>query len=140
MLEAFNKLTPPSLQLTVNRDNKVKFMENFNEFMIDVRGFLCVKWDTLKHRILNLGKVINEIWCRFVCLVLISKNVWRDHCCNIMRTQKIPVINISTKKCMSYWHYFVFYLFLYPVTCSGYYDWRDVLIILLVLPKVVYRW
>ncbi|VDI81588.1 Hypothetical predicted protein [Mytilus galloprovincialis] len=43
MLEAFNKLTPPTLNMTVNRESRIKFMESFNEFMINVRGFLCVK-------------------------------------------------------------------------------------------------
>ncbi|XP_060554653.1 exportin-4-like [Ruditapes philippinarum] len=43
LLEAFNNLTPPSLSLTVSRHNKLMFMENFNSFLINVRGFLCVK-------------------------------------------------------------------------------------------------
>jgi hypothetical protein len=43
MMEAFNKLTPPSLNMTINRESKIKFMEGFNEFMINVRGFMCVK-------------------------------------------------------------------------------------------------
>ena len=43
LLEAFNNLTPPSLTMTVNRHSKLMFMENFNNFLIDVRGFLCVK-------------------------------------------------------------------------------------------------
>ena len=43
LLEAFNNLTPPSLTMTLSRHNKLMFMENFNHFLIDVRGFLCVK-------------------------------------------------------------------------------------------------
>ncbi|KAL4233256.1 Exportin-4 [Mactra antiquata] len=43
LLEAFNNLTPPSLGLTVSRHNKLIFMENFNKFLINVRGFLCVR-------------------------------------------------------------------------------------------------
>ncbi|XP_052239002.1 exportin-4-like isoform X2 [Dreissena polymorpha] len=43
LLEAFNNLTPPTLALTVNRHNKLIFMENFNSFLINVRGFLCVR-------------------------------------------------------------------------------------------------
>ena len=43
LLEAFNNLTPPTLDLTISRHNKLIFMENFNTFLINVRGFLCTK-------------------------------------------------------------------------------------------------
>ncbi|KAL5009683.1 hypothetical protein ScPMuIL_011988 [Solemya velum] len=43
LLEAFNNLTPPSLRMTITRQSKLAFMQNFDQFMINVRGFLCVK-------------------------------------------------------------------------------------------------
>ncbi|KAK3098488.1 hypothetical protein FSP39_019964 [Pinctada imbricata] len=43
LLEAFNNLTPPTLTLTINRNSKITFMQNFDQFLINVRGFLCVR-------------------------------------------------------------------------------------------------
>ncbi|XP_061176526.1 exportin-4-like [Saccostrea echinata] len=43
LLEAFTNLTPPSLNMTINRTSKIAFMSNFGNFLINVRGFLCVK-------------------------------------------------------------------------------------------------
>lgn len=43
LLEAFNNLTPPSLNMAINRVSKIAFMNNFGNFLINVRGFLCVK-------------------------------------------------------------------------------------------------
>lgn len=43
LLEAFNNLTPPTLNMAINRVSKIAFMNNFGNFLINVRGFLCVK-------------------------------------------------------------------------------------------------
>ncbi|XP_041355105.1 exportin-4-like [Gigantopelta aegis] len=43
LLEAFNNLTPPTLNMTINRHSKITFMHNFDQFLINVRAFLCVK-------------------------------------------------------------------------------------------------
>ncbi|XP_069125670.1 exportin-4-like isoform X1 [Argopecten irradians] len=43
LLEAFNNLTPPTLTMTINRQSKIAFMHNFDQFLTNVRGFLCVK-------------------------------------------------------------------------------------------------
>ncbi|KAJ8315064.1 hypothetical protein KUTeg_007214 [Tegillarca granosa] len=43
LLEAFNNLTPASLNMTINRQSKIAFMQNFDQFLINVRGFLCVR-------------------------------------------------------------------------------------------------
>jgi hypothetical protein len=62
LLEAFNNLTPPSLSLTVSRHNKLMFMENFNSFLINVRGFLCVKWCSLFLVKLSAEDVLHKRW------------------------------------------------------------------------------
>ncbi|CAL1532791.1 unnamed protein product [Lymnaea stagnalis] len=43
LLQAFNELTPQSLQLTITRQNKITFRANFDVFLNNVRGFLCVR-------------------------------------------------------------------------------------------------
>ncbi|CAI9742263.1 exportin-4-like isoform X1 [Octopus vulgaris] len=43
LLAAFNQLTPATLKLTINRQNKIAFLQNFEQFLINVRGILCVK-------------------------------------------------------------------------------------------------
>ncbi|XP_071113997.1 exportin-4-like [Haliotis cracherodii] len=43
LLEAFNNLTPPSFNMTISRHTKIAFMHNFDQFLTNVRGFLCVK-------------------------------------------------------------------------------------------------
>ncbi|KAL3883791.1 hypothetical protein ACJMK2_030022 [Sinanodonta woodiana] len=43
LIEAFNNLTPPSLEMTINRHSKIQFMEFFDQFLVNVRGFLCVR-------------------------------------------------------------------------------------------------
>lgn len=43
LLEAFNQLTPSSLKLVITRQNKVAFLQNFEQFLINARGILCVK-------------------------------------------------------------------------------------------------
>nr|KAI8759106.1 exportin-4 [Biomphalaria glabrata] len=43
LLQAFNELTPPTLQLSVTRPNKIAFRTNFDVFLNNVRGFLCVR-------------------------------------------------------------------------------------------------
>ncbi len=43
LVQAFNELTPPSLPLNIDRRNRIQFMNNFDKFVINVRGFLCVK-------------------------------------------------------------------------------------------------
>ncbi|CAG5123634.1 unnamed protein product [Candidula unifasciata] len=43
LLQAFNELTPPSLQLCITRQNKITFKANFDVFLNNVRGFLCIK-------------------------------------------------------------------------------------------------
>lgn len=43
LAEAFNHLTPTDLQLVINRPNRLMFMKNFDKFLNEVRGFLCVR-------------------------------------------------------------------------------------------------
>ncbi|KAK2170788.1 hypothetical protein NP493_1142g00027 [Ridgeia piscesae] len=43
LVEAFSALTSNEIQLKIDRVNKNGFMENFDEFLKNVRGFLCVK-------------------------------------------------------------------------------------------------
>ncbi|ELU09303.1 hypothetical protein CAPTEDRAFT_151878 [Capitella teleta] len=43
LLKAFTELTPPSLQLNIQRSFKNQFRENFELFLVNVRGFLCIK-------------------------------------------------------------------------------------------------
>ncbi|ESO89303.1 hypothetical protein LOTGIDRAFT_106479, partial [Lottia gigantea] len=43
LLVAFNNLTPSTLTMTINRQSKIAFMHNFDQFLVNVRGFLCVK-------------------------------------------------------------------------------------------------
>ncbi|XP_059177669.1 exportin-4-like isoform X2 [Physella acuta] len=43
LLQAFNELTPQSLQLSITRQNKITFRANFDMFLNNVRGFLCVR-------------------------------------------------------------------------------------------------
>ena len=43
LLEAFSALTPASLPLTPERRHRIQFLSNFDHFLINVRGFLCVK-------------------------------------------------------------------------------------------------
>ncbi|KAK6169678.1 hypothetical protein SNE40_020678 [Patella caerulea] len=43
LLVAFNNLTPPTLTMTINRQSKIAFMQNFDQFLVNVRGFLCIK-------------------------------------------------------------------------------------------------
>lgn len=43
LLEAFTSLTPASLQMNITRQNKIVFRHNFDSFIINVRGFLCVR-------------------------------------------------------------------------------------------------
>ena len=40
---AFTDLTR-DLPLTSERSNKIKFKDNFDKFIVNVRGFLLVKW------------------------------------------------------------------------------------------------
>ncbi|GAB1608778.1 exportin-4-like [Argonauta hians] len=43
LLCAFSQLTPDTLKLSVSRHNKIAFLHNFEQFLINVRGILCVK-------------------------------------------------------------------------------------------------
>jgi len=43
LLEAFNSLTTPGQQLTIDRANRIRFQQNFDRFLIEVRSFLCVR-------------------------------------------------------------------------------------------------
>ena len=43
LVKAFEELTPPTLKLVIDRPNRVKFMKNFDKFLTNVRGFLCLK-------------------------------------------------------------------------------------------------
>ncbi|KAH9500213.1 Exportin-4 [Bulinus truncatus] len=43
LLQAFNELTPQTLQLSITRQNKIAFRTNFDVFLNNVRGFLCVR-------------------------------------------------------------------------------------------------
>lgn len=43
LVEAFNSLTPATLPLVLNRPNRIQFMQNFDTFLVNVRGILCVK-------------------------------------------------------------------------------------------------
>lgn len=65
---AFNQLTPPSLSLTLTPENKHIFMENFDRFLMDVRGFLCVRWPWPDFRV---GHFINA--CLLFCKAYTSQ-------------------------------------------------------------------
>lgn len=41
--KAFAMLTGPVDQLSYTRTNRVQFMHNLEQFLVDVRGFLCVR-------------------------------------------------------------------------------------------------
>ena len=43
LIEAFKKLTPPTLPLSLNRRHKIQFRRNFEEFLTAVKGFMCIK-------------------------------------------------------------------------------------------------
>ncbi|CAN0300704.1 unnamed protein product [Lampetra fluviatilis] len=43
LADAFNKLTPGQLALSLERKHKTQFLKNLEEFLSNVRGFLCVK-------------------------------------------------------------------------------------------------
>jgi hypothetical protein len=43
LLEAFNTLTAPGQRLTIDRASRVKFLQNFDRFLVEVRSFLCVR-------------------------------------------------------------------------------------------------
>ena len=43
LVEAFAALTGNRLELKIDRLNRTRFMQNFDHFLVDVRGFLCVK-------------------------------------------------------------------------------------------------
>ena len=43
LAEAFHELTPAGRQLSLDRQGKITFMTSFDKFLINVRGFLCVK-------------------------------------------------------------------------------------------------
>lgn len=43
LINAFNKLTPPDFPMRVSRQNRIKFMEGFDQFLVDVRGCLCIR-------------------------------------------------------------------------------------------------
>ncbi|XP_005108222.1 exportin-4 [Aplysia californica] len=43
LLQAFNELTPPTLPLSISRQNKITFRSSFDSFLVNVKGFLCVR-------------------------------------------------------------------------------------------------
>lgn len=43
LTDAFRELTPPELELNNKRKSRVQFSQNFDLFLLNVRGFLCVK-------------------------------------------------------------------------------------------------
>jgi hypothetical protein len=43
LAQAFHELTPTSRPLSLDRQGKVTFMQSFDKFLVNVRGFLCVK-------------------------------------------------------------------------------------------------
>jgi len=43
LIEAFKKLTPPTLSLSLSRRNKLQFRKNFEDFLTAVKGFMCIK-------------------------------------------------------------------------------------------------
>jgi len=43
LIEAFKKLTPPTLPLSLSRRHKIQFRRNFEEFLTAVKGFMCIK-------------------------------------------------------------------------------------------------
>ncbi|XP_064627537.1 exportin-4-like isoform X2 [Lineus longissimus] len=43
LVAAFNKLTPPDFKWNFHRSARIAFLQNFEEFLIGVRGFLCVR-------------------------------------------------------------------------------------------------
>ncbi|CAH1799119.1 unnamed protein product, partial [Owenia fusiformis] len=43
LVDAFNELTPPGEKLSLERRAKIKFIERFEKFVLNVRGFLCVR-------------------------------------------------------------------------------------------------
>ncbi|XP_077977331.1 exportin-4-like [Glandiceps talaboti] len=43
LADAFNQLTPPNQALVFDRPNKIAFLRKLETFLINVRGFLCVK-------------------------------------------------------------------------------------------------
>ena len=43
LAEAFTELTPPNTALKLDRPGKRRFQQCFDKFLVNVRGFLCVK-------------------------------------------------------------------------------------------------
>ncbi|XP_002740804.1 exportin-4-like [Saccoglossus kowalevskii] len=43
LADAFNQLTPPNEPLVINRPHKLAFLRKMETFLVNVRGFLCVK-------------------------------------------------------------------------------------------------
>ncbi|XP_071818411.1 exportin-4-like isoform X2 [Apostichopus japonicus] len=43
LIEAFNELTPPGMQMTINRQEKFKFQKRLEKFLLNVRSLLTVR-------------------------------------------------------------------------------------------------
>ncbi|XP_074663144.1 exportin-4-like [Tubulanus polymorphus] len=43
ILTAFQHISPPNIKYLNNRQNKIAFLQGFEKFLVDVRGFLCIK-------------------------------------------------------------------------------------------------
>ena len=43
LAKAFSELTPPDVELTLDRRSKIQFNNKFDKFLTEVRSFLCVR-------------------------------------------------------------------------------------------------
>ena len=81
---AFTLLTGPVGQLNYTRTQRLQFMHNLEQFLVDVRGFLCIRW----------------LLCRLMCKKAISGQTKRGDVGIAYPNLLFLVCNLREFKCM----------------------------------------